>query len=84
MGGEGLSGACPRGVERFVDPVRGALWRLLRLSRPFFGGDSRFRFLRGVGGGILWWVFPMERPGVSEVSGETGVCVWVCCGVLLS
>ena len=26
----------------------------------------------------------MERPGVSEVSGETGVCVWVCCGVLLS
>ena len=53
-------------------------WRLLRLSLPFSGGVSRFRFLRGVGGGILWWSFP----DVSEVSREIGVCVWVCCGVL--
>ncbi len=76
--------SCPRGVKRCVGPVRGALWRLLRLSRPVSGGVSRFCFLRGVGGGILWWALPIERPGVSGVRRKVGVCVWVGCGVLLS
>ncbi len=63
-----------------MDPVRGALWKLLRLSRPVSGGVSRFRFLIGVGEGIPWWELPMECPGVSGVRREVGVCVGVMWG----
>ena len=68
-----VCGSCP-----------GCTLETFRLSHPFFGGFSRFRFLRGTGGGILWWVLPIDRPGVSEVSREVGGCVGGCCGVLLS
>ena len=47
------------------------------MSHPFSGDVIRFRFLRGVGGGILWWELPMERPGVSEVSRKIRASVWV-------
>ena len=52
------------------------------LSHPVPGGDIRFSFLRGTGGGVLWWTLPIERPDVGEVKEEVRGYMWVCCGVL--
>ena len=45
-------------------------------------GVSHFLFLKGAGGGVLWWALPRRgRPGVSEVREEVRRYMCVCRGV---